>query len=675
MTENTSNVRVAAIVGPYTAGKTSLLESLLYVTGTIDRKGTSADGSRVGDASPEAKKRQMSVETVVAGTRFLNEPWVFLDCPGSAEFSQETYNALMVADVAIVVCDPDPTRAVMAMPLLKFLEDMAIPHMIFINKVENTKAPIREIIDSLQLASSLPLILREVPIRENGQITGFVDLISERAYAFQSGEYSKENVSTHLLKLPETAEARASEERQAMMESLADHNDELLEKILEDAIPAKDDLFSSLRQAVSDNTIVPVFFGAAEQDAGVFRLLKALRHDVISLQAVKARSDVEQGKTVVQVFKTFNAPHVGKLSFSRVLAGEVTDGMLLAEEKVNGLYELLGLKSTKISSAKTGAIVALGRMENVETGDLLIDERKEKNPFAPEILKPVFALALKPKKTGEEVKLSTAVSKLVQEDPSLQVEFNKDTGQMLLWGQGQVQLETALSRLETRFNVLIEGFEPLVPYKETITKSTKQQGKHKRQSGGHGQYGDVWLEIKPLPRGEGFQFTETVVGGAVPKQYFSAVETGIREYLVKGVLGFPVVDIAVNLYDGSYHDVDSSEQAFKTAAQVGMREAMPNCGPVLLEPILNVEISVPSDFTSKVQRSLSQHRGQIQGFDQRPGWEGWETIKAYLPQSEMFDVVIELRSVSMGVGVFDWTFDHLQELVGKDAEKVIQNQK
>lgn len=669
MTQTTSQTRVAALVGPYTSGKTSLLESLLYVTGTIDRKGTASDATRTGDASAESKKRQMSVETVIAGTKFLEEPWVFLDCPGSAEFSQETYNALMISDIAVVVCDPDPARAVMAMPLLKFLKDMAIPHLIFINKVENTKAPIREIIDALQSVSELPLVLREVPIRENDQITGFVDLISERAYAFKDGEY-KDNISTHMVKIPDSLE-RHDDERQTMLEQLADHNDALLEKLLEDAVPAKEEVFSSLSAALADNTVVPVFFGAAEQDAGVFRLLKALRHDVSSLQAVKGRLPDVQG-TAAQVFKTYHAPHVGKLSYVRVLSGEITDGMTLGDEKVNGLYAVQGTKTVKTNFGEEGSVVALGKMEQAQTGDLLVNDKREKSPFAPETLKPVFALALKPKKTGEEVKMSAALAKLVEEDSSLSVEYNKDTSQMLLWGQGQVQLDVALSRLETRFNVLIEGTKPKVPYKETITKSVKVQGKHKRQSGGHGQYGDVWLEIKPLPRGSEFEFTETVVGGAVPKQYFSAVEAGIREYLTKGVFGCPVVDIAVNLYDGSYHDVDSSDQAFKTAAQVGMREGMPQCGPVMLEPILQVAVSVPADFTSKAQRALSQRRGQILGFDRREGWPGWDTIQAYMPQSEMFDFMIELRSLSMGVGSFDWQFDHLQEVAAKDAERIRQ---
>lgn len=666
MSQKTSQTRVAAIVGPYTSGKTSLLESLLYVTGTIDRKGTAADLTRAGDAS-ENKKRQTGVDTTVAGVRFLEEPWVFLDCPGSTEFSQEVYNALTICDVAIVVCDPDPARAVMAAPLLKYLKDMSVPHLIFINKVENTKAPIREIFDALQAVSDLPLILREVPIREDDKITGFVDLISERAYAFKDGEY-RDNVSAHLVKVPDALKHDA--ERQEMLEQLADHNDALLEKLLEDAVPAKEEVFSSLSAALTENTVVPVFFGAAEQDAGVFRLLKTLRHDVTALQTVRARIPQTNG-TTAQVFKTYYAPHIGKLSYARLISGQISDAASFGAEKINGLYTVEGTKIVKTPSAEEGQIVALGKMENVKTGDLLFEDKHEPNPLFPEALKPVFALALKPKKTGEEVKMSQVLAKLCEEDASLQIEFNKDTGQMLLWGQGQTQLETALEKLEARFNVSIEGTKPKTPYKETITKSVKVQGKHKRQSGGHGQYGDVWLEIKPLPRGTGFEFTQTIVGGAVPKQYFSAIEDGVREYLQKGVFGCPVVDLAVNLYDGSYHDVDSSDQAFKTAALVGMREGIPQCAPVLLEPILEVNVSVYSDFTSKAQRSLSQRRGQILGFGGHDQ-SGIETIQAWLPQSEMAGFVVELRSLSMGTGKVDWKFDHLQEVPEKDAEKMLQ---
>ena len=667
MNQKSSQTRVAAIVGPYTSGKTSLLESLLYVTGTIDRKGTAADLTRVGDMASENKKRQTGTDTTIAAMRFLDEPWIFLDCPGSSEFTQDVYNALTVCDVAIVVCDPDPARAVMAAPLLKYLKDMAVPHLIFINKVENTKAPIREIFDALQGVSDLPLILREVPIREDDKITGFVDLISERAYAFKDGEY-KDNVSAHLVKVPDSL--KHDEERREMLEQLADHNDALLEKLLEDAVPAKEEVFSSLSAALTENTVVPVFFGAAEQDAGVFRLLKTLRHDVTALQTVRARLP-EMTAPAAQIFKTCYAPHIGKLSYARIIDGEISDTTVFGTEKINGLYVIQGTKTVKAAAGEAGQIVAFNKMDDLKTGDLLYADKHEPNPFFPEPLKPVFALALKPKKTGEEVKMSQALAKLCEEDASLQVEFNKDTGQMLLWGQGQTQLETALEKLEARFNVSIEGSKPKTPYKETITKSVKVQGKHKRQSGGHGQYGDVWLEIKPLPRGTGFEFTQTIVGGAVPKQYFSAVEDGVREYLNKGVFGCPVVDLSVNLYDGSYHDVDSSDQAFKTAALVGMREGIPQCGPVLLEPVLDLTVSVYSEFTSKAQRSLSQRRGQILGFgghDQA----GIETIQAWLPQSEMADFVVELRSLSMGTGKIDWKFDHLQEVPDKDAEKMLQ---
>lgn len=631
MSQKTSQTRVAAIVGPYTSGKTSLLESLLYVTGTIDRKGTAADLTRAGDTASENKKRQTGVDTTVAAARFLDEPWVFLDCPGSSEFTQEIYNALTVCDVAIVVCDPDPARAVMAAPLLKYLKDMAVPHLIFINKVENTKAPIREIFDALQTVCGLPLILREVPIREDDKITGFVDLISERAYAFKDGEY-KDNVSAHLVKVPDSL--KHDEERREMLEQLADHNDALLEKLLEDAVPAQEEVFSSLAAALSENTVVPVFFGAAEQDAGVFRLLKTLRHDVAALQTVRARLP-ETSAPAALVFKTCHAPHIGKLSYARVIDGEITDTAVFGTEKINGLYTVQGTKTIKTASAEAGQIVAFGKMDGLKTGDLPHADKREPCPFFPEPLKPVFAMALKPKKTGEEVKMSQA-----------------------------------LEKLETRFNVSIEGTKPKTPYKETITKSVKVQGKHKRQSGGHGQYGDVWLEIKPLERGEGFEFSQTIVGGAVPKQYFSAVEDGVREYLNKGVFGCPVVDLSVTLYDGSYHDVDSSDQAFKTAALTAMREGIPQCAPVLLEPVLALNVSVYPEFTSKAQRSLSQRRGQILNFgghDQA----GMETIQAWLPQSEMADFVVELRSLSMGTGKIDWQFDHLQEVPDKDVEKML----
>ena len=656
MSQKISQPRVAAIVGPYNSGKTSLLESLLYVTGTIDRKGTALDLTRVGDAT-DGKKKQTGVETTFTAVRFLDEPWFFADCPGSSEFSQEVYNTLSICDVAIVVCDPDPARAVMAAPTLKYLKEMAIPHIIFINKIENTKAPVREIFDALQNISELPLILREIPIREDDKITGFVDLISERAYAFKNGEY-KDNVSTHLVKIPDSL--KHDTERQEMLEQLADHNDALLEKLLEDAIPAKEEVFSSLSAALGENTVVPVFFGAAEQDAGVFRLLKTLRHDVKALQNVRSRMP-ESGSPNAQVFKTYYAPHIGKLSYIRLIEGEISDGNVFGNEKINGLYTIDGIKLVKTPSVQSGQIAALGKMEQIKTGDFLSANSCEPNPLFPQPLVPVYAMALKPKNTGEEVKMSQALAKLCEEDLSLQVEFNKDSAEMLLWGQGQTQLETALEKLENRFNVSIEGSKPKTPYKETITKSVKVQGKHKRQSGGHGQYGDVWLEIKPLARGSGFEFSQTIVGGAVPKQYFSAIEDGIRDYLAKGVFGYPVVDLAVNLYDGSYHDVDSSDQAFKTAAQVGMREGIPQCAPVVLEPILTITVSVYSDFTSKAQRCLSQHRGQILGFgghDQA----GIETIQAYLPQSEMADFVIELRSLSMGTGKIDWHYDHMQEV-------------
>jgi len=389
------------------------------------------------------------------------------------------------------------------------------------------------------------------------------------------------------------------------------------------------------------------------------------------MKTVNKRRGDATPEAAVHVFKTFFAPHTGKQSFVRVLAGEIADGMTLGGEKINGLYKIDKTKLVKTAKAETGDIAVLGRLEQAKTGDELTASKKETSILAAPVIQPVYAVAVKASKTGEEVKLSGALAKVAEEDSSYVVDFNGDTGQLLLWGQGSVHTDVALSRLETRFNVSVVGTEPRVPYKETIRQSVKYQGKHKRQSGGHGQYGDVWLEIRPLSRGEGILFNETIVGGAVPKQYFSAVETGVRDALKKGPLGCPVVDVGVTLVDGSYHEVDSSDQAFKTAAGIAIREGLPQCSPVLLEPILSVTVSVPKDFTSKVQRVLSQRRGQILEFGAREGWAGWETVKAYMPQSEMSGFVIDLRSLSMGVGGFEWSFDRLQELTGKEADKIV----
>jgi elongation factor G len=669
-TKDPSGPRVAAIVGPYLSGKTALLESILMATGAIGRKGSNKDGYAVGDSSPEAKARQMSTELTVASTEYLGERWTLIDCPGSIELIQEPANALMVADTAVVVCESDVNRALIVAPILKFLDEMKIPHMVFINKMDTAISSIKEMVAALQGLSARPLVLREIPIRASDHVNGHVDLVSERAFKWSPGKPSE------LIQVPDSLKEVEQGARTELLESLADFDDKLLENLLEDVIPSTDEIYKSLSTDLQKGLIVPVFFGSAEHDNGIRRLLKALRHESPEVAATAKRHGIDgKGGTLAQVFKTVHAGHAGKLSYARVWRGEVTDGMTLNDHRVSGLHRALGAKTEKLTKAGAGEVVALGRMDGISTGDAPSESGKGKGAKWPEPRKPLFSLSIHAEHRADEVKLSGALSKLVDEDPSLSYEPSQDTGELLLWGQGEMHLLIALDRLKNKYHLAVKASRPQVPYKETIRRSASQHARHKKQSGGHGEFGDVHLDIKPLPRGSGFQFANTISGGAVPKQYFSAVEDGVEEYLARGPLGFTVVDISVTLTDGQYHTVDSSDMAFKKAAQQAMREGMPHCGPVLLEPIYKVNIALPNEFTSKIQRLVSGRRGQILGFDAKDGWNGWDEVTVQLPQSEMHDLIIELRSMTLGVGNFSWEFDHLQELSGKEADDVVSRRK
>jgi len=668
MTNSASGPRCAAFVGPYLSGKTTLLESVLFATGAVNRKGSIKEGNTVGDSSDEARARQMSVEVNVAHGDYLGDAWAFLDCPGSIELMQETYNALLVSDIAVVVVEPDVTKAPIVAPVLKFLDDHGIPHLVFINKMDHATSSVREVIEALQAVSLRPLVLRQVPIRNGEAVTGYVDLISERAYEYQGGKESK------LIEIPAEVEDREQAARQELLEALADFDDDLLEKLLEDVVPAQDEVYRDLSATLVEDKIVPVLLGSAEQNGGTKRLMKSLRHDAPDASTTAARLGVEDGgEPFAQVFKTYNLPRAGKLSMARVFGGEIADGATLDGHRVGGMFKLLGLHQDKVAKAEAGDVVALGRMDEVKTGDVLTASGKRPPGLIewPAPMTPLFAMAITAKDRSDEVKLSSGIAKLIEEDPSVEVEQNPDTNEHLLWGQGEIHLQIAADKLRSKFNVGVTTRRPQVPYKETIRKSVEQHARHKKQSGGHGQFGDVKVQIKPMPRGEGFQFVNKIVGGAIPKQFIPSVEHGVKETLQRGPLGFPVVDVEVELNDGQHHSVDSSDQAFRMAGAMSMREGLPKCDPVLLEPVLDVAISIPSEFTSNVQRLVSGRRGQILGFDAKPGWTGWDEVQAHIPQAEMHDLIIELRSLTMGVGFFGWQFDRLQELSGRLADQVV----
>ena len=378
---------------------------------------------------------------------------------------------------------------------------------------------------------------------------------------------------------------------------------------------------------------------------------------------------------MAQVFKTVHAPHMGKLSHVRVWRGAVKDGESLNGAKVSGIYAASGGKLDKRPSAGPGDVVALGRMDPIQTGDVLTPDGglPDKGLGWPEVPQPVFARALKVAERNDEVKLSGALAKLAEEDPSLLVSQDQELGELTIWGQGDTHLRVTADRLKTRFKLDVSLSQPSVAYRETVRDRVEEHSRHKKQSGGHGQFADIRITVEPTGRGTGFAFEEKVVGGSVPKNYIPAVEEGCREGCRRGPLGFPVVDVKVTLTDGQHHSVDSSDMAFKIAARSGLHDALAKAGPVLLEPVHQVTIAVPSDATSKVHGILSSRRGQILGFDAKEDWPGWDTVTAYLPEAEMHDLILDLRAQSQGLATFTWSFDHLQELTGRLADRVVEH--
>ncbi|MGE0585635.1 MAG: elongation factor G [Flavobacteriaceae bacterium] len=665
--------RAIALVGPYQSGKTTLLEAILARTGAISRQGRVADGNTVGDAAPEARAHAMSVELNAATCDFMGDRYTFVDCPGSVEFLHEMRNVLPACDLAIVVCEADEKKIPALQLILREIEDAGLPHIMFLNKIDKTHGSVREMLKVLQRASSVPLLLRQIPIRENGVATGFIDLARERAHIYRP------HAESQVIDLGDAEKARETEARFSMLERLADYDDHLMEELLEDIEPPREEVFADLSREMREGLIVPVFIGAAENGNGILRLLKAVRHETPLVADAAARLGAADSQTLAQIVKTIHTPHGGKLSLARVLAGRIAEGDTLynaegAEARVGGVFTMLGQEARKVDVAETGDLVALGRLDPFATGQTIGAAKGVSDLSAVAAPPAVFSQTVRAGARKDEVRLSSALSKVIDEDPSLSLVHDADSGAMVLAGQGEMHLRVACERLTGKYGIALETARTRIGYRETIRRGKTQRGRHKKQSGGHGQFGDVVLDIAPLARGEGFRFTEKISGGVVPKQYFSAVEQGIRDYLNHGPLGFPVVDVGVALTDGSYHSVDSNDMAFRMAAILAMKEAMPDCSPVLLEPVMHVDISVPNDATAAVNGIVASRRGQILGFDARPGWPGWDTVSARIPQAELADLIVELRSATAGVGTYVARFDHLAELSGRLADQAIESQ-
>jgi elongation factor G len=659
-------------VGPFQSGKTTLLEAIMARTGAIPRAGSVDAGTSVGDASPEARQHKMGVGLTAATTSFMGDSYTFVDCPGSIEFAHDMRAALPAVDAAVVVCEADEKKLPQLQIILRELEELGIPRFLFLNKIDKANKRIRETLATLQPASRVPLVLRQIPIWNGELIEGFVDLALERAFVY------REHKPSEVVALEGGNLDREKEARFSMLEKLADHDDALMEQLLEDIQPPRDAVFDDLARELRDGLICPVLLGAAIRENGVLRLLKALRHEAPGVAATAKRLGTPQQKeALAYVFKTVHLQHGGKLSLTRVLAGRLDDAATLQSSsgesgRVSGILAVSGLHDTKRASAEAGETVALGKLDAIKTGDTLSSGKAAPAALVKiEPAPPVLAMSLSAIDRKDDVKLGQALLRLNEEDPSLSMVHNPQTHDIVLWGQGEMHLRVALERLKDRFGVNVKSHPPAIGYQETIRKSLTQRGRHKKQSGGHGQFGDVVLEIMPMPRGSGFAFHEKVVGGAVPKNYIGAVEEGVVDGLTRGPLGFPVIDVHVTLTDGSYHSVDSSDLAFRTAARIGLTEALPQCAPVLLEPIYTVEIVCPTEATAKINAILSSRRGQILGFDTREGWSGWDCVRATMPEAEIGDLIVELRSATAGAGSFTRQFDRMAEVTGRAADQII----
>jgi elongation factor G len=645
-----SKPRAIALVGPTGAGKSTLFEGLMAAAGVPSRR------------SGAAQTRALTTELRLGHCSFMGDRWSILDCPGSVEFAYETASALSAVDLAVVVCEPAPDRAPTLGPLLKQLEDRGIPHLIFINKIDTLSGRVRDTLQAVQAWSKLPLLLRQVPIRDGEAVTGYIDLVHERAYRYRAGQPSE------LVAMPENMQEREQEARAGLLEILADHDDIILEKILDDIPPSLEEIFPQLHKDQASGAIVEVLLGAGQRDNGIQRLWKALRHDVPGPHETAARRGIPAGdKPLVQIFKTQYRPRAGKLSYARVWRGTLEDGAVLGGTRVGGIHLMSDGELLKVAEAEMGELAVLGRLEGIRTGAVLGDAGKGNGLAFPEPPPPVYSLTVAAPDRKDDARLSAALHRLVEEDPSLSVELDAESGETIVHGQGEAHLSLAIGRLSQSGDLHVVSGAPPIPFRETIRRSVFQHSRLKRQTGGHGQFADVKLEIQPRGAGEGFHFVDRIVGGAVPKQYIPAVREGAEQAIQKGPFGHPVVDVTVILTDGGFHNVDSSDMAFKTAARNGISEALAKAEPVLLEPIHRVTVKVPNSFTASAQRLLSGRRSQILGFAETPDMPGWDDVEALTPAAELGDFILELRSQTMGLGTYRHSYDHLAEVRGRSA--------
>jgi elongation factor G len=682
-----SQIRNVAFIGNNRSGKTALVEAILHLTGAISRRGKTQDGTTTTDYEPEAVARQMSTSTSMARTTYNGVTFNILDCPGFIDFVEEAKLALMGVDAAVFVVEPDAGKVIQMDSLLRFTEEIGVSRLVFVNKLDKPDMDFAGTLAALKdmpgTKTPRPLNPVQYPIVGASGITGYVDVLKKEAYKYGAqGKPEKTDV-------PGDLQQDLDASREKLVDGLADTDDALFEMVVEGKDPPLDLLEKDLKQAVRQGTFVPILVGSAQSDAGVFSLLDAIltlcpspAEREYKDKDGKAITVKDDGPVIAQVIKTYVNPQSGKLSLARVFTGTITgDSSIIdinkggSKERVGGLYYMLGKKQETMTSAGPGTIVAIARLETPRTGDTITTDAKESTLMTvPPAPPPLYSLAIAPKNRNDEAKLSTLLAKITEEDPVLKTDRDPDTNEFCLYGQGEVHLTLNRQRLERKYNIQLDSKRPKIAYKETIGGKVEAHGRHKKQTGGRGQFGECYLRIEPLERGAGNKFSESIVGGSIPRQYIPGIEKGVTEALSKGALaGFPVVDVSVNVFDGSYHDVDSDEMSFRMAGILAMREGMSKAHPFILEPIAEVKIMVPSSYTSGVLSQLNGLRGQILGYGASPDRQGWDEVNAHVPQGELWDYIIELRTLTQGLGYYLWKFAHLAQ-VPPDLSKELQAQ-
>ena len=664
-------IRNVALVGHGGAGKTTLTEALLHCSGAIGRQGRVEDGSTVGDFEPEEQKRNLSISVSVAPIEWEGHKINILDCPGYADFAEEALAALRVADMAVFVVSAVEGVEVQTEIMWKAAAGLGLPRMVFVNKLDRERASFERTLDQLRDIFGAGIAPLELPIGEETAFSGVADLLSDTAITYEAGKPTTGSI-------PEEMAVTEHSVHDALVEGIVVADDELMERYLEGEIPTVKQLEETLAHGVASGQVFPVVCGSATKEIAVDRLAtficeigpSPLDGRPVTVQAGDKATEVapsDGGQPLALVWKTIVDRHVGKISLFKVLSGKVMPDDTLVnsrthnDERIHAPFTLRGKEQITVDHLPVGDIGAVAKLADVATGDTLAPKGTPVSVLRPPPPEPVITIGIRPKSKGDEDKLMTALHRLQEEDPVLTVRRDDETHQTLLGGMGETHLNIATERLSRKFGVEVETEPVVVPYRETITKDAEAEGKYKKQTGGHGQFGVAFLRVEPLERGTGFEFVDQIVGGAIPRQFIPAVQKGVEEAMSNGgVHGWPVVDVRVTCYDGKFHPVDSSEMSFKMAGSIGFREAMEKAGPVILEPISRLEVTVPNAYQGDVMGDLNSRRGRVQGTES--GNDGESIVTALVPTSEILRYSIDLRSMTGGRGRFAAEHDHYDVL-------------